>query len=452
MQYYIIKTANFTENKTEVIMENRFKKAKLIVLFSVLAMSVHAQSVKLSGEVRPRMEMRKGYKSLVSSNDDFALFTDQRSRINLDYKSDFITSKIVLQDVRTWGSQSQLVNNDGALTTIHEAWGKATINKNIDFKLGRMELAYDDHRILGSVGWAQQARSHDLGLLQYHDSTMKVHLGAAFNQNSPQLITTLYTVGKSYKTMQYLWANRVINNTTLSVLIMNLGNQVQSSTDTYVNHNQTLGFRLIQKLGDKTKLIGAFYYQTGVQGDTLDTEINAFNARLEASHNVSDKISVSGGYEILSGNDMVAGNEQQKAFNPVFGTNHKFNGFMDYFYVGNHAGNVGLQDAFVGAKYKGGKVSLGLDAHFFLSAAPLLDVSHFAETAETKEASAYLGTEFDLSVGTQLNKQAKVKAGYSVLMASESMEELKGGRSDLFNTWGYVMVIFKPVFLNTNSK
>ncbi len=32
------------------------------------------------------------------------------------------------------------------------------------------------------------------------------------------------------------------------------------------------------------------------------------------------------------------------AFTPLYGTNHKFNGWMDYFYVGNHGSSIGLQD------------------------------------------------------------------------------------------------------------
>jgi hypothetical protein len=33
-----------------------------------------------------------------------------------------------------------------------------------------------------------------------------------------------------------------------------------------------------------------------------------------------------------------------KSFNSLYGTNHKFNGWVDYFYVGNHAESIGLVD------------------------------------------------------------------------------------------------------------
>jgi hypothetical protein len=57
------------------------------------------------------------------------------------------------------------------------------------------------------------------------------------------------------------------------------------------------------------------------------------------------------GYEYLSGNSY---NKTDKvyAFEPFYGTNHKFNGFMDYFYVGNHINSVGLHDAWLKYGYK----------------------------------------------------------------------------------------------------
>ena len=111
----------------------------------------------ISGEYRPRAEYRHGFQSLAAEDQEEAFFIDQRTRINLNYNSEKYAVRIVFQDIRTWGSQQQLVNNDGALTTLHEAWGQIFLNDNFSVKLGRQEIKYDDHRIFGNVGWAQQA-------------------------------------------------------------------------------------------------------------------------------------------------------------------------------------------------------------------------------------------------------------------------------------------------------
>ena len=59
---------------------------------------------------------------------------------------------------------------------------------------------------------------------------------------------------------------------------------------------------------------------------------------------------------------------------PKYGTNHKFYGFMDYFYVGNgHGGtdaaSAGLIDIYLKTAFKTGeKSSLAAHLHHFLSA------------------------------------------------------------------------------------
>jgi hypothetical protein len=48
--------------------------------------------------------------------------------------------------------------------------------------------------------------------------------------------------------------------------------------------------------------------------------------------------------EYLYGKDMNDTSSDVKSFNSLYGTNHKFNGWVDYFYVGNHAESIGLVD------------------------------------------------------------------------------------------------------------
>ena len=56
-----------------------------------------------------------------------------------------------------------------------------------------------------------------------------------------------------------------------------------------------------------------------------------------------------------SRNDYNGDASENKAFTPFYGTNHKFNGFMDYFHVGNHANSVGLIDIYTKVKTKLGE-------------------------------------------------------------------------------------------------
>ncbi len=136
----------------------------------------------LSGEVRPRAEYLHGYKSTALENQNATSFVSQRSRLNFAYAMPKVKFGVVLQDVRNWGNQRQLVTNEANAVSIHQAWGEVELVKGLSLKAGRMELAYDDHRILGNVGWAQQARSHDLALLKF-SGKFTTHLGYALHGN-----------------------------------------------------------------------------------------------------------------------------------------------------------------------------------------------------------------------------------------------------------------------------
>lgn len=193
-----------------------------------LALGTTYAQLKISGEIRPRFEYRHGYKKLVDSAASNGAYTDQRTRLNFDYNKDQIKFRVVLQDVRTWGDQSQLVGNEDFGISVHEAWGEATFkDKSHKLKFGRQELAYDDHRMLGSVGWAQQARSHDALLYKYRKDKLKFHAGLAYNQSGPSLNSTNYLQPKSYKAMQYVWANYIATpELKISLLAMSVGHKL----------------------------------------------------------------------------------------------------------------------------------------------------------------------------------------------------------------------------------
>ena len=440
----------------------------------------------LSGEYRPRAEYRHGYKSVADTNQKNAFFIDQRTRLNLDYVVSDYQFYLSVQDIRTWGANSQLNVSDGFMS-VHEAWAKVNLNTNWGIKLGRQEIKYDDHRIFGNVGWAQQARSHDAALIQFKNDKSKLDIGFAFNQDKPQMKTTDYTVGSSYRDMQYAWFNtKLSEKITMSLLAMNIGQQVDVLD---VNANTHKSMQYITTLGTHTKFdFGKFnanfngYYQLGSAPVTPVKPTSAYLIGLDMSYKVAEPFTIGLGYETQSGTNQAdttkAYNDRAHNFNPVFGTNHKFNGLMDYFYVGSGHMGRGLQDAYVKFNYKKGNWTAGLDVHLFMTGlgVNVLDAVSYnnayndAVTAGASQAeldaidplsyklNSMLGTELDFSLGTKINKSVALKFGYSHMLATETLATLKGvtytsgpdagrGRTDQVNNWGYVMVIIKPTFL-----
>ncbi|MCB9223140.1 MAG: alginate export family protein [Crocinitomicaceae bacterium] len=439
-------------------------RSLLLSLFALLG-SFSFSQFKITGEVRPRMEYRHGFKALPNSAAKHAIFVDQRTRLNFDYTKNKIAFRVSLQDVRVWGNQSQLVGNEDFGTSIHEAWGRIQLKDSLYLKFGRQELVYDDHRILGNVGWAQQARSHDAVFLQWEKKKFKLHFGGAYNQNAAGLVGTDYTVNKSYKSMQMGWANFKFNeDMNLSVLALSVGQQVnytniQGNPDYQDNYTLTAGTRFVFK---KKSFGFNFngYYQLGSTNEWPKRSVSAYNLGIDAYYKVKESMKFTLGFEMLSGNSQtdttVAYNDVQHAFNPYFGTNHKFNGLMDYFYVGNHIGNVGLNDIYFQFDYEHKKFSLGLAGHAFLSNADILDVPWLTDpantTGEIRAMSSYMGAEIDFFGGFKIVDGASCKFGYSHMLGTESMEAIKGGDRNEIANWGWVMVVLKPTLFEQKPK
>jgi len=417
-------------------------KYSIVLLFLLMGISnISFGQLKLSGELRPRPEYQNGFGSLRNENDTANAFVSQRTRINIDYKVDLVKFKVVFQDVRTWGTTPQM-NKTDAYLSIHEAWGEVFFTKEFSLKLGRQELTYDDHRILGTVLWAQQSRSHDIGVFKY-ESDFKVHLGIAFNQFKPN---DFVDYKNYYKSMQFAWFHKDFSNLKLSVLALNNGLQFFDSAiglmKKEVKYSQTLGGYAESNLMG-VSLNGSVYYQMGK--DRQDKSLSAYEFALNASYSLSDAITIKGGLEILSGTAYDADVNENNSFSPLYGTNHKFNGFMDYFYAGSrHLDNVGLNDFNVGGNWKFGNWNANVVVHYFMSNAKQYDFVNM------EEASLGLGTEMDLALGYNLNEWINFIAGYSQMFATHSMEILKGGSKDAINNWAYLMITIKPTFLDTS--
>lgn len=431
-------------------MLKKYVKALILLFFGCLFFSVtvcYAQFT-VQGELRPRTELRRGYKTLPASGAEAAFFTEQRSRLILGYSKEAYDLGFSLQDVRIWGSQSQLNKSDG-LFSVHEAWGKINFNESLSLKAGRQELVYDDHRILGNVGWTAQGRSHDALLFMATRESWALHTGFAFNQdmNTPEsvkLFDTFYSGAGNYKTLQYLWF-RVFRLIDFSFLALNNGVQTPDST---INFTQTIGTRASFKPSD-FMVDGSLYYQTGKDPAGLD--VQAWLASLSTTYTGFDNFKLTIGGDYLSGSR--ANNDQNNSFNPLYGTHHKFYGFMDYFYVGNpHSQRVGsnsnatgLVDLFLKTSIRLSSVSsLLVFGHEFFSPVEILDPADPSRTLSSR-----LGTEIDLVFGHSLTDEVTIQAGYSQMFATSSLEALKGGSKGQLANWAWLMLSFNPVFFTT---
>ncbi len=411
-----------------------------VAIVALMVQFAHAQFT-LDGEFRPRAEYRNGFGSIIPDAADAGFGISTRARLNAGYTTETYKFYLSLQDVMVWGENRQILpydqNNSFA---IFEAWADVNLGSGFSTKLGRQVISYDDQRIFGGLDWAQQGRNHDAALLQYKKDKFMLDLGLAFSQDYSdptgfRSIGTGYnTTGFfTYKTMQYIYLKQAWESLTGSLLLLNNGFQ-KFETDTVtpdgVNNLQTLGTHLDYKK-DSFGVAANAYLQMG------DQVKSAYLLGLDVTYKASQKVGLGAGFEIISGND--TSTAKSEAFFPLFGTNHKFNGFMDYFYVGNHVNNIGLFDVHV-------------SANFTLSETSSLAVTalNFSGQKELPSGEKSLATEVDL-VYSKKFKGYSLALGYSQLFAADGMYELKGvTKANASNTqnWAWAMLVLKPKFLN----
>ncbi|MES2731534.1 MAG: alginate export family protein [Bacteroidota bacterium] len=445
----------------------------------LLSTQVNAQFT-LTGQFRPRMEVRDGQGTLSSKGAVPAVFISQRSRLNFGYGGYRFKAFAALQDVRVWGQDASSINrvtteSNNALM-LHEAWAEISLLdttskiENLTLKVGRQELVYDDVRLLGNLDWLQQARRHDMALLKFANHGWIAHLGIAFNQNkefksgnvfngtSP---TTAYTsgtnaIGSLYKSMQFLYLGRKFYAGNISFLALKddfnkyttktapdpVDPTKQIITNTFTQgvwSRYTLGGYIAATALKKINLVASAYYQAGKDKAGLD--VDAYLLSANALYAVGRKLSVGPGIDYTSGGVSPG---KTKNFDPLYGTPHKFWGYMDYFYVADGFGKNGLMDVYMKARYKPkDKLLITLDGHAF-------STSNALTRADGVEVNQHLGTELDLIFNYSMTKAISIEGGYCTFFGTPTLADpmVKNiPNASLQANWAYLMITLKPDFL-----
>jgi len=235
--------------------------------------------------------------------------------------------------------------------------------------------------------------------------------GISSKTGNPSFVNVPSTNGmnQNYKALQYLYAAKTFKNTKVSALFLadHFGKYVLDSvlTSTTNGNGYVYGRRFNQKgvnsritTGllvnsplNKIKslaLTAGAYYQGGKDKD--GTSLSAYTSTLAVAL-TKKKFTYTLGWDYVSGNDAFSSSTTNHRFDPLYGTPHKFWGYMDYFYVGTGSPTGGLSDPFFKIKYgsKNKRFSAGLDYHYFSLAKDMKDVNGNA-------IDKYLGSEFDL--------------------------------------------------------
>lgn len=385
----------------------------------------------LSAQLRPRFEYRNGAYKPIQEGEAPAILTNNRVRLNFDYKhTDRLHLYISLQNVNVWGQapQIQAVDRTGGMS-VFEAYAEFPLVNTLSAKVGRQMIVLDDDRIFGSLDWHPAGRSHDAVNLNWTPSEKWTLRGFfAYNQSGSTTTPTLnvntpsgqnFTPGwgQDYQHLQALHAHYSISEAhQLSLLFANLGYRTDDSAD---QNMQTFGAHYTGK-SNQLSYGASAYLQTGKNAQ--GTEKSAYMFAVNAGYKFSPIFGLTAGVDYLSGNASDDTSGKDKKFNPFSGTNHKFYGFMDYYYVGapgsNAAPSAGLLNPYLTANVRTGeKSNLSATFHYFAPAAKF--------EVGGKKHSSY-GSEIDLVYNLKVQPFIGLQVGYSTYFANDGTKALKG--------------------------
>ena len=424
-------------------------KRLFLILLAVLPLMARAQenTFSVDADYLTRGEIRRG--GIYVTEDGDALnsrFILSRTRLGASYSRDWLSARLTAQHADTWGSSA------GNSLSMNEAWVKAQFPVGFFAQLGRQRLSYDDQRIFGADDWSMTGYSHDGLKLGFERAGHKVHLFGAYNQDVSNIDQggTRFSGGiQPYKSLASLWYHYDIPKTGIgaSLLFVNMGledNMVYIGEEPKTCFQQLAGTFLSWN-PKHFGLEASYYHQWGKSNGGIP--LNAWMASATAMATPSEHWSFRAGYDYLSGEEDfpipgegdigLVRHEIVRGFNSLYGSNHKFYGAMDFFYVSTYVNGFtpGLQNLYAGVSWTPVK-PLSADAayHFFSTAVPVQD------------AKQALGHEVELQLTWTIIPSVSLSAGYSFMQGTETMSILKRSTHNNRLHWGWLMLNVTPTF------
>ena len=278
-------------------------------------------------------------------------------------------------------------------------------------RIGRQEILLDDIRFIGSIGWRNTAQAFDAIKLT-NKSIKDTTLTLVYSEK----VANIFNEEVDYDGIVMANAKYTGMEGHTQTLFAYLVDADTSETSASTKRDTaTYGIRLTHDLDD---FLFDFTYahQTDYQ-DSKDVDVNFMLTSL--AYKMGD-FTPAIGYSFIEGSDKAGG----QAFDTLFSTAHKFNGWSDQF-ISTNAGNLrdGLQDYNASLTYKQWDTTFKLVYHYF-------------DTTESHTYDDDYGQELDFLIARKINKYCKASAKFAYYDASSDRENFGGTASkDEFVLW-----------------
>lgn len=408
----------------------------LFILGTALPVLGDDSSWTTTGQLRPRFEYRNGYRQLLPPHEnDQVAFVSQRSRIGMVYTGEKKLKVVMqVQDVRTWGDESHTSNDATAdKFDLHQGYLDIMPHADWTLRVGRQEIAYDEDRLLGTGNWNQSGRSHDALLVMWRNGQTQAHAAWAHHETGELISGAPYPNNGNYQDLAF-WrlATMCEKGSVSGLLIFDSYGPTSSPPNRW-----TGGIFNTLKWSSVDWRVEA-YYQTGkhdgvepVYGRRDRFDIRAFMAGISATRKYNAGAATLW-YDYLSG-DSDPADTRFESFNPLYGTFHKYYGWLDYFIsFPSDTRGLGLQDLAAKLTWNGPRIAkTQIDLHYFWLA---------EQSPEIAIDNRHLGLEVDVMVTIPLLRTLALSGGASLMLPTETMRTLKGDADQ--GHWVWTMLDF----------
>lgn len=450
--------------------------------------SEFAKKVKLGGQIRTRAEYANGFYQVPTSNatlggatrspnqavdphasqatDDDYVLNQTRLWADADV-NEHLRVFIQLQDARVFGAEGTTVGfanafSENSILDIHQ--GYFDIRKLFDLPLtvrvGRQEIVWGDHRVIGNFIWSNVGRVFDGGRFMWDTDAIHAEVfavkvdedgffGVDTSDNSDE---NAYAAQLAFK--------KLVPGALLELMYIQKNDQDGSAANATLA--ATGNARLNDPDGSPNNNPGVVIHDIGARIDGKIPNLDAIDYTLEAHGQFGDfghqnqrawafagrtgytfkevawtpRIGVE--YDFSSGDDDLTDNDHE-TFDNLYPTNHWQGnyGFIDLLSwqnIHDFRGNLKVVPT--------SKVTMQVDYHFFLldeeedgwylangSLATARPVGGFESNDDE------LAQEVDLTISYDLYKNVKILAGYSFFAAEDWIEDNIG---EIDTHWGYL--------------
>jgi hypothetical protein len=369
-------------------------------------------TLSVDGQLRPRFVADSGrdFKpgDLIQRD-----YVTQRTRLGVTVsRADGLAAVVRLQDVRVWGEEPDTTDFAARGLDLHEAYIQVPMGTDWKWRLGRQEIALDNHRLVGNADWFQRGRTFDAARLTWAsgDWTVDAFLSQVISQSS-QLekdghvvalpLASTVTGDIAFGGLHATWQP----NKDHKIAAMYLWRGAKPTHE----QRHTAGVFAEGRV-DNFSYTAEGYYQFGtIPEGTISAYLLA--AKLGYTLDVAWKPGVSIWTDVVSGDGTHTG-----AFDTLYATNHRYYGEMDFFLdLPKNTGYLGLIDVGAGLHVSpSDRMKIGVDFHEFR-----------AEKSDSTGASAF-GEEINVRASRHWAPWLSTSCLYGVFLPGATMATVRG--------------------------